>query len=70
MLETFIKKNFLLVSNKKKIPRSFFFKHLLIINKIVLVDLNEESTTCGFETTPLLTAVKNIGQFKFLRSSN
>jgi len=58
------------VSNKKKIPKNFFFKHLFITNKIVLVDLNEESTTCGFETTPLLTAVKNIGQFKFLGSSN
>jgi len=25
--------------------------------------LDEESTTCGFETAPLLTAVKNIGQY-------
>jgi len=31
-------------------------------NKKILVDLYEESTTCGFETAPLLTAVKNIGQ--------
>jgi len=32
-------------------------------NKKILVDLYEESTTCGFETAPLLTAVKNIGQY-------
>jgi len=37
----------------------------LFFKRYVLVDLNEESTTCGFETAPLLTAVKNIGQCIF-----
>ena len=51
MLEIFIQKYFLLVSNKKKIPQNFFFKCLLIFNKVILVDLNEESTTYEYETT-------------------
>jgi len=33
------------------------------LSKLILVDFDEESTTCGFETAPLLTAVKNIGQY-------
>merc|ERR1712170_205029 len=33
--------------------------------KLILIDFYEESITCGFETAPLLTAVKNIGQCIF-----
>jgi len=41
----------------------FFEMFIYIMYKIILVDFYEESTTCEFETAPLLTAVKNIGQY-------
>jgi len=51
--------------------RFFLLKYYFYKKKdFFLVNLNEELTTWGFETTPLQTAVKNIGQFKFLGSSN
>jgi len=64
MLKKFFWKIFSIGEYKKKNTIDFFFEmYSYYWNKSVLVDLDEESTTCGFETAPLLTAVKNIGQY-------
>jgi len=63
MLEKFFSKIFPIGEYKKKNTEDFFFQINNYSYKSILIDFYEESITCGFETAPLLTAVKNIGQY-------